>query len=80
MQGVSAAERFAEDYYAVDELNPKDYALEKRKAEPIGPEEEGIPGGIDDELNGPDFVDFSDILDRDEDSYDDIEITDEPFQ
>lgn len=85
-RGRGAAEKFAEDYYAIDNLNPKDYALNKGKPEPIGPEEpvEQDFGTMQspqmgDELNGPDFSEmFQD--DEDEDSYDDMEVEEEPFR
>ena len=71
--------RYIKSYYAIDDLDPKDYSLDKKRAERIEPEEAGSVG-LDNELNGPDFVDFSDILSHDEESYDDIEIEDEPFR
>lgn len=76
--GRQSAERYAEDYHAIDNLNPKDYSLEKHEPEPIGPEEP-LPETSPDEINGPDFVDFADVLSRDDDSYEDIEIEEETY-
>lgn len=79
--GSAAAEKFAEDYYAIDNLNPKDYSLEKGRAEPIGPEEP-LPGPdmpSDDMMNGPNFSEFAELLNTDDDSYDEIEIEEETY-
>lgn len=82
--GKRAAEKYAEDYYAVDDLDPKDYSLKGGTPEQIGVGETNTPVSefelSKDELNGPSFKDFADILKKKESSYDDIEITDEPFQ
>lgn len=88
-KGASAAEKYAEDYYAVDNLTPKDYSLEKSRPEPIGPDEPTPTPeiSVDPELNGPEFSEYADIVsskpddfdesDESEDddvSYDDIDI------
>lgn len=85
--GRQAAERYADDYYGIDDLNPKDYALVRPAPEPIAPEEEAtlVPpeqvGMNSDEMNGPDFSEFIDGLSdsEEEDSYDDIEIEEETY-
>lgn len=76
--GSSAAEKYAEEYYAIDDLNPKDYALEK-KIDPIGPEEEAEIEYADDGMNAPSFAEFADVLADDGESYDDIEIEEDTY-
>ena len=78
LKGATSAEKFAEDYHAVDNMNPGDYAL-KRKLSPISADEEPEVEFAEDEMNSPSMEDFADILSTDEDSYDDIEVDEETY-
>lgn len=73
-KGVAAAEKFANDYYGLDNLTPKDYSEDinlknMQDLENMPSSQETAP------LNGPDFSEFLKMLDNDDvNSYDEIEV------
>lgn len=81
-KGSSAAEKYAEDYYSLDNLTPKDYSLDKGRPEPIGPDEPRPEPeiSVDSELNGPEFSEYADIVtakDDNDDEFNDSEEADD---
>lgn len=86
--GPGKAERFAKEFYALDNLQPSDYSGEPNLENMRQPEENSSNGAT--AINGQSFMDLSDMFkgretddqdeaDEDEETYDDIEVEEDTF-